>query len=123
MSRARSTRHSTTVEIAGEKHVIRSDAAPEYTRAVAAHVDHIIRALPASKPIEPHRTAILAAIVITDELFRARDELRRLREELASRAVDAAERLEWALSEANAPLSAPSPPDLPPDAAAPPPPV
>lgn len=84
MSR-RSSRPSVTVHIAGQKHVLRSDVAPEYTRAVAAHVDATLRSLPAGRVLEPHRAAILAALSITDELFRAREELRLLRAETERR--------------------------------------
>lgn len=80
-----SQRKSVTVEIAGEKHVLRSDAPAEYTHAVAAHVDSTIRALTAGSSLEPHRIAILAALFITDELFRVRGELRELREEVERR--------------------------------------
>lgn len=95
MSPARQpARNSVTVEIAGERHVLRSDAAPEYTHAVAAHVDATIRSLGPAASLEPHRTAILAALTITDELFRARDEMRLLRDELEQRAGRLAELLE-----------------------------
>ncbi|CAN5626722.1 hypothetical protein BH23GEM3_BH23GEM3_08890 [soil metagenome] len=97
MSARRSkAQHTVTVKIAGENHVLRSDAAPEYTRSVAAHVDSTVRSLGAAQPLQPHRTAILAALVITDELFRTREELHRLREELDGRAAALAERLEGA---------------------------
>ena len=98
MTRARraTTRHSVTVEIAGDKHVLRSDAPPEYTRAVAAHLDGTIRALPGFGTLEPFRVATLAALSITDELFRAREELRRLREEIEHRTVEMATLLEAA---------------------------
>ena len=89
-------RHKVTVEIAGQKHVLRSDAPPEYTRAVAAHLDATLRALPASATLDPHRAAILAALSITDELFRAREELRFLRDDGERRALAAAELLESA---------------------------
>ena len=74
-------RHTVAVEIAGEKHVLRSDVPPEYTRRVAAHVDATIRALPGFQTLEPFRAATLAALSITDELLRARDEIHRLRDE------------------------------------------
>ena len=101
MSRPRPPqRNSVTVEIAGERHVIRSDAAPEYTHAVAAHLDQTIKGLGPAGSLEPHRTAIVAAMVITDELFRTRDELRLLREELDRRAGILADLLERAATEA-----------------------
>lgn len=100
MSRSRSSgRNSVTVEIAGERHVLRSDAPPEYTHAVAAHVDATIRALGQSAALEPQRTAILAAMVITDELFRIREELRALREDVERRSSLLADLLEGAAAE------------------------
>jgi cell division protein ZapA len=97
MSRSRPpSRNSVTVEIAGERHVLRSDAPAEYTHSVAAHLDSTIRALGPAASLEPHRTAILAALTITDELFRAREEMRQLREELERRSQSIAEVLERA---------------------------
>jgi cell division protein ZapA (FtsZ GTPase activity inhibitor) len=87
---------SVTVEISGERHVIRSEAPPEYTQAVAAHVDATIRALSPGNVLDPHRVAILAALVITDELFRVRRELQGLRDEVDGRAAALAELLERA---------------------------
>lgn len=98
MSRGSAPRKSVTVEIAGERHVLRSDAPPEYTHAVAAHVDATIRALGQASALEPQRIAILAAMVITDELFRAREELRSLQEDVGRRATLLAERLEGSLA-------------------------
>jgi cell division protein ZapA (FtsZ GTPase activity inhibitor) len=88
------------VEIAGEKHVLRSDVPPEYTRAVAAHVDATIRALPGFQTLEPFRAATLAALSITDELFRAREEIRRLREDAEYRTGILADQLEAAAAAA-----------------------
>ena len=70
------------VTIAGEDYPIRSDAPAEHTRAVAAYVDSAVKSVLASGAIiETHKAAILAAMQITDQLFRAREE----REELAER--------------------------------------
>jgi len=100
VSRRRSSpRHTVTVQIVGERHVLRSDAPPEYTRACAAHLDAVLRALPGFSGLDPHRAAILAALSITDELFRAREEVKLLREELARRASELAEALESAAAE------------------------
>ena len=65
---------SIKVEILGESYAIRSDAAPEHTRAVAAHLDNAIRQiLTGGAVIEVNRAAILAALQITSELFQARE--------------------------------------------------
>lgn len=65
--------NSTRVRIVGEEYTIRSDVAPEHTRAVAAHVDAAIRRVLENPGItDPGKAAILAAMSITDELFRER---------------------------------------------------
>ena len=65
---------SIKVEILGESYAIRSDAAPEHTRAVAEHLDRSIRQILAGgSVIETNRAAILAALQITSELFQERD--------------------------------------------------
>jgi cell division protein ZapA len=94
-------RYSVTVSIVGERHVLRSDAEPEYTVRVAQHVDSTMRALGSAQPLEPHRTAILAALSITDELFRTREELARLRAEMDSRAALLATRVSAVVAGAN----------------------
>lgn len=66
-------KHSTRVTICGEEYTLRSDASPEHTKAVAAHVDRAIReVIGNASVVEPHKAAILAALSITDELFAAR---------------------------------------------------
>lgn len=101
MTRRRATpRSSVTVEVGGEKHVLRSDVPPEYTRAVAAHLDAVVRDLPGFRTLEPHRAVLLAALSVTDELFRAREEIQRLRDEAERRAAAAAELLERAAADA-----------------------
>src|SRR5688500_19037082 len=64
---------SVRVTIVGEEYTIRSDASPEHTRAVADHVDRAIREIMNSGAVaETRKAAILAALQITDDLFRAR---------------------------------------------------
>ena len=65
---------SVKVEILGESYAIRSDAAPEHTRAVAEHLDRSIRQiLSGGSVIETNRAAILAALQITSELCLERE--------------------------------------------------
>jgi cell division protein ZapA len=69
------SKHSTKVTICGEDYTIRSDVPPDRTRAVAAHVDKAIREVMGSAAVvESHKAAILAALSITDDLFRERAE-------------------------------------------------
>lgn len=66
-------RHAVKVTILSDEFTIRSDETPEHTRAVADYVDKAIRqVLNASPVIEPQKAAILAALQITDQLFKAR---------------------------------------------------
>ncbi|MDQ3556642.1 MAG: cell division protein ZapA [Gemmatimonadota bacterium] len=102
MSRRRAPRPTVAVEIAGQTHVLRSDAPEEYTRSVAAHVDATLRALPGGGTLEPHRAAILAALSITDQLFRVREELRQLQSDTMAEANRLAQRLEVALEQGEA---------------------
>ena len=78
-------RSSVKVTIVGQELTIRSDASPEHTREVAAYVDKTIRGIMNSGAvIESNRAAILAALQITDELFRARNSQRVLDESMQS---------------------------------------
>lgn len=62
------------VTIFGDEYSIRSDETPEHTRAVAAYLDAAIRkVMGTGSVIESHKAAILAAMQITDELFKARE--------------------------------------------------
>ena len=78
-------RSSVKVTIVGQELTIRSDASPEHTREVAAYVDKAIRGIMNSGAIvESNRAAVLAALQITDELFRARANQRVLDESMQS---------------------------------------
>ncbi len=67
------SKQSTRVTICGEEYTLKSDTPPEHTRAVAAYVDSAIRQVMSSVAVvESHKAAILAALSITDELFRER---------------------------------------------------
>jgi cell division protein ZapA len=62
------------VTILGDEYSIRSDVSPERTRAVAEHVDQVIKqTMRAGNIVETQKAAILAALSITDELFDARE--------------------------------------------------
>ena len=69
-------KHSVKVGILGEEYSLRTDAPPEHVRAIAGHVDELIRRLMHSGGVvETHKAAVLAALQLTDELFRARASL------------------------------------------------
>ena len=78
-------RSSVKVTIVGQELTIRSEASAEHTRDVAAYVDKTIRSIMNSGAVvESNRAAILAALQITDELFRARNVQRTLDESMQS---------------------------------------
>ena len=86
--------HSVTVRIAGEEHVIRANAEPDYTRDCASFVDERIREIKRQAGmIEGHKAAILAALSITDEFFQAKNDLDQVRTDVTGRVESLAQRL------------------------------
>jgi cell division protein ZapA len=80
---------SVKVTIVGEEYTIRSDESPEHTRAVAKYVDDTIRGLMnAGVVVESHKAAILAALQITSELFKAREIPKEMAERLRAISAD-----------------------------------
>jgi|SRR5690348_832116 cell division protein ZapA len=78
-------RSSVKVNVLGQEITIRSEASAEHTREVASYVDKTIRQIMNSGAIiEPSRAAVLAALQITDELFRARASQRAVDESMQS---------------------------------------
>ena len=99
-------REAVRVNILGEPFAIRSEADPEYTHQVAAHVDSTLRALrQQGGSMEPFPTAVLGAMEITDDLFRTRSDRAALIEEAIARidrtigAIDATLNRETSLTE------------------------
>lgn len=87
-------KQSVTVRIAGEEHVIRASAPPEYTRACAKLVDdRIIEIRGRAGLLDAHKSAILAALSITDELLQVREELARLQGEVERRTATLTQRI------------------------------
>ena len=72
---ASARKHVVKVRIIGEEYSIRSEAPPERVRQVAEYVDGVIRQVTsAGTVVEAHRAAILAALQITEDLFKAREQ-------------------------------------------------
>jgi cell division protein ZapA (FtsZ GTPase activity inhibitor) len=61
------------LSILGQTLTLRSAASPEHLRALAAYIEERVATLRRSGVPDPIRALILAALDITDELFRARD--------------------------------------------------
>ncbi len=63
------------VEILGDKYAIRTDADEAYTRRCAALVDERMREIAQAGSANTRKTAIMAALSLSDDLFRQREEL------------------------------------------------
>ncbi len=88
-------RKTVRVTIFGEDYQIRTDLGQEYTKGCAEYVDDAIQEAHVGGHVaEPHRAAILAALKITDELFRARAKTEGLGEKVQERVDELAGRLE-----------------------------
>ena len=62
------------LELLGQTLTIRTEASPEYLRSLAAYLEERVAAIQRSGVRDPVRALGLAALDITDELFRARDD-------------------------------------------------
>lgn len=72
-----------TVTIGGEEYTLKSDRPEEYTRAAADYVDRAVTDVRSvGKIVESHKAAILAALSITDELFRMKQQHREMAERI-----------------------------------------
>ncbi len=86
------------VEIHGQQYPIRSTLDPAYVAELAAYVDEKMRLASRETPgSDTLKVAVLAALNIADEFFRARDEQRAGHDQLASRAGELERMLDLAL--------------------------
>jgi cell division protein ZapA len=86
------------VEIHGQRYPIRSNLDPAYVAELAAYVDEKMRLASRETPTsDTLKVAVLAALNIADECFRARDEQQRGHDQLASRAGELERMLDLAL--------------------------
>lgn len=77
------------VTIGGDEFSLKSDRPPEYTRAVAEHLDRALKeVLQVGAIVESHKAAILAALTITDELFQSRRSQAELAERIKALTAD-----------------------------------
>ena len=82
-----SERQTVTVAIGGEEFTIRTDAGADYARRCADHLDRAVgQVFSSGAAVEPHRAVILAALSLTDELFKAREETEQLRRRVSAAA-------------------------------------
>lgn len=78
-------RHIVKVTIMGEEYTLRTDEDPEHAVAVATYLDNAIQRIANSGTVvEANRASILAALQITDELFKLRENVQQSDEALRS---------------------------------------
>jgi len=69
------SRKRVTLRVFGEDYPLKVSAEPEYLTSLAAHVDEMMHRVAAGQPgLGTGRIAVLAALQITDELFRLKQE-------------------------------------------------
>lgn len=85
-------RNATDITIFGHKFTLRGPSDPAYMQELAAKVDERMKELSKPKPGEPiHRVAILTALVLMDELTKARRALEGERQRFDQAARNAAQ--------------------------------
>ena len=91
-------KHTVKVNIFGGEYPIKSEADPEYIKRVAKYVDRKMREISEKVDIRATaKVAILAALNITDELFREKADKDKRLAEVEDRTAELAEWLEKAL--------------------------
>jgi cell division protein ZapA len=77
------------VEIHGQRYAIRSGLDPQYIAELAAHVDEKIQGATLELATgDPLRLAVIAALNIADELFRAREDASTVEDRVRDRTAD-----------------------------------
>src|SRR5690242_5470763 len=95
--------HTVTVDIHGQRYAVRSDLDPQYVGELANFLDEKMRA--AARELasaDPLRIAVIAALNIADELFRARADSAGADATVRARAADIERLLDAVLEEATA---------------------
>jgi cell division protein ZapA len=88
-----------SVEINGQRYPIRSDLDPQYIAELAAYVDEKMRLANRECPAgDTLKIAVLAALNIADEVFRARGDAASRRTDLARRTQELERMLDLALA-------------------------
>ncbi len=97
MSKGAADTKSLVVKIAGDRYALKTERDPEHTMACAEHVDRTIKEVAISGRVsDPGRAAVLAALMITDQLFGTladKDEFQRLVETRLCEIADHLEQL------------------------------
>ena len=98
------------VEIHGQRYPVRSSLEQSYVTELAAYVDEKMRLAMRECPQgDSLKIAVLAALNIADEFFRARDDVRSGHDSLAHRTAELERMLDLALGLADPSTAAPDP--------------
>lgn len=74
------------VEILGQRYALRSEASPDHVRALVAYLEQRVSEIRGDAPApDVMKYLVLAALDITDELFRLRDERGRIEGDASAR--------------------------------------
>ena len=86
---AHASRTTVRVKIAGEEYTLRTDADEAYTRRCAAFVDERMRAIGGESGLGAKKTAIMAALSLSDDLLQQQERFRNQAQKLAGRLQEA----------------------------------
>jgi cell division protein ZapA (FtsZ GTPase activity inhibitor) len=73
---------SVTVHVAGRDYLLNSNDKPEHVKRAAAYADRKIKEVAATGITARETAAIVAALILSDELIKSQDDNTRLRHEL-----------------------------------------
>ena len=91
------------VEIHGQRYAVRSDLDPAYISELAAYLDEKLQAAAReTQSVDLLRVAIVAALNLTDELFRSRADGEDIEGRLAARAADIERLVDRVIADARA---------------------
>ena len=82
------------ISLLGQTLTVRTEADPEYVRTLAAYIEERVAALKLGGVKDPMTALTLAALDITDELFRAREDREREEGDIGARLGALVEMLE-----------------------------
>jgi len=90
---------SVKVEIAGEEYTLRTNADESYTLRCAALVNDRMEEIRTASGLDRTKTAIMAALSLSDDILQEQARLEELRSQIAGTAERLADRLDAALQE------------------------
>ncbi len=85
MTSKSSHKQSVEVQILGQRMVLKADDDPRHLERLTSYVKRRVDELAAHGPVSGQKLAILAALNIADDYFKALDEARALRRSIATR--------------------------------------